>query len=251
MTNTLKMLALTVCLFAFLVVAPQAGQADNVYPSIPVLLYHRVGYTNDPLTITPERFAKELAALKENGYETISIETFAEYMKGSTVSLPAKPVLITFDDGYQDNYSNAFPLLKKYNSVATFFVITYFVDKYEDRLTSGEIQEMHAAGMSFGSHTVTHNPLAKLNNEWAANELLYSRQFLEALLHSPICAIAYPRGSYTADTLRLAGESGYSLGFTVKPGSCAKTNPPFSIPRIPVFSYSGDTVAAIKRLAEN
>jgi peptidoglycan/xylan/chitin deacetylase (PgdA/CDA1 family) len=224
--------------------APHTSSAVNKY-SIPVLLYHRIGYTSDTLTITPERLSLDLTELQENGYETISLSTFEDYVGGKDVQLPSKPILITFDDSYQDNYDTAFQILKQKNDVATFFVITGFIDKYKDRLTSQEITEMYAAGMSFGSHTVSHTPLAKESQDVMWNELFFSKQFLEETLKVPINTIAYPEGSYNSETIRLATGLGYNIGFTVKSGVCKRTNPPFTIPRVPIFHYTEDVLDAI------
>jgi len=208
--------------------------------NIPILLYHRVGYTSGPLTITPERLNRDLAELRKNGYETISLNTFADYMAGKDIPLPAKPILLTFDDAYRDNYDNAFPILQQYNDVATFFIITGLIDNNPDRLTSSQILEMRAKGMSFGSHTVTHTPLGQESEERMKNELLLSKQFLEDLLGAPVTAIAYPEGSYNSTTIRLATDLGYTVGFTVKTGVCNRQDPPFIVPRIAVFRFSGD-----------
>ena len=98
-----------------------AGSSSS---SVPVLVYHRVGYASDPLTVTPERLTRDLEELNQKGYETISIKAFEDYMSGKEQQLPAKPILITFDDSYQDNYVYAFPILRQYHDVATYFVIT-------------------------------------------------------------------------------------------------------------------------------
>lgn len=191
---------------------------------------------------------RKIWQLRQNGYETITLRVFEDYLEGKDVQLPAKPILITFDDSYQDNYDNAFPILKQNDDTATFFVITGLVDGNKDRLTSQEIKEMYAAGMSFGSHTVSHTPLGKESQERAWNELLFSKQFLENLLGTPITTIAYPEGSYTVETIRIATELGYNTGFSVKTGICRRHNLPFIIPRIPIFHYTGDIIDAINKV---
>jgi len=221
--------------------------AGNSLAPVPVLVYHRVGDTSDSLTVTPDRLSHDLAELKQRGYETISITTFEDFMSGKEGQLPAKPILITFDDSYQDNYVKAFPILRQYQDVATFFVITGAVDRSPDRLTSSEILEMSAAGMSFGSHTVSHTPLAQESEERTRNELLLSKQFLEDLLGTAETTIAYPEGSYTADTIKMATEVGYKIGFSVKSGVCNRQDPPFVIPRIAIFHFTGDVLEAINR----
>ena len=164
---------------------------------------------------------------------------------GKEVYLPPKPLLITFDDSYQDNYDNAYPILKQNGCVATFFVITGFIDKYSDRLTSQEIKEMYASGMRFGSHTESHVILASQSEDSMWKELFFSKQFLEKTLAIPIDTLAYPGGSYNSETIRIAIGLGFGKGFTVKPGVYKQQDQPFNIPRIPIFSYTEDVIDAI------
>lgn len=221
-----------------------AGAKNN---SIPVLLYHRVGYTSDLLTVSPDRFAQDLAELREYGYETISLETFKDYLEEKNVDLPPQPILITFDDSYQDNYDYAYPILKQNGFIAAFFVITGYVDQYPDRLTSGEIKVMYNDGMSFGSHTVSHKPLARLSQDGMWSEMFFSKQYLEKTLGVPATAIAYPEGAYNAEITRIAAGLGYEIGFTVKPGFCRRQGALLMAPRIPIFRYTGDVLNEISR----
>jgi peptidoglycan/xylan/chitin deacetylase (PgdA/CDA1 family) len=242
--NFLFIFVAVVSICVFLSTPLSAGNSPD---TIPVLAYHRVGYTSDPLTVTPEQFKRDLSGLQQQGYETISINSFEDYMSGKEIQLPSKPILITFDDSYQDNYVAAFPILRQYHAIATFFVITGVIDKSPDRLSSSEILEMSAAGMSFGSHTVTHTPLGQEPDEWMRNELLQSKQFLEALLKTPINTIAYPEGNYTTNTIKIANEVGYTEGFSVKPGICNSMDPHFVIPRVAIFHFTGDVIRALNR----
>lgn len=214
-----------------------------VYPAIslaqtvPVLLYHRLGYTSTPLYLSPERFENQLKALKEAGYTSLSLRQYTDYMTGATDDLPEKPLLITFDDGNADNYDIAFPLLKQYGFTATFFVPTALLDQ-EARITSSQLLEMHLAGMSFGSHTATHKRLTQLDKTDLAKELGQSKQTLEELLHKPVESIAYPGGSYDDTVLSIVKSSGYKIGFITLSGRNSRSTPSLLMRRIPVFSYS-------------
>lgn len=205
---------------------------------VPVLVYHRVGYTTDNLTVTPERFSKDLDTLQYYGYCAISLEQMQSFLDDRNIDMPEKPVLITFDDGYLDNYENAYPILKKHGMVATFFIIT---DKLwtADRLNPEKIAEMAEAGMSFGSHSVTHRRLAELPWEEIKEELVMSKAVLESVLGRQVTAIAYPQGSYNDNVITLAENLGYTTGFTVREGFCIKSSPDFELRRIPVFKYDG------------
>ena len=170
---------------------------------IPVLLYHRVGDTEGHLTIRPEKFEADLARLRELDYQTISMDTFRKFLVDSNAEMPAKPIMISFDDGYLDNFMNAYPLLRKYGMTAAFYIITCLVGE-EDRLAAGHIREMSAKGMSIGSHTVSHRALGDMGKEEAENELLLSRNYLEGLLQKQVDFVAYPKGSFNGDTGPLA-----------------------------------------------
>ncbi|MBP2653489.1 MAG: polysaccharide deacetylase [Firmicutes bacterium] len=239
-----------IILVALYISVPSIAFATDSGKVIPVLLYHRVSHKADALTITSERFRNDLTKLKKNGYETISLRAFVAYLIGKETALPAKPLLITFDDSYQDNYDNAFPILKENNSVAAFFVITGMIDRNKDRLTSNEIKEMSAAGMSFGSHTVSHLPLSQKPDERMQNELLFSKQFLEEMLGGAISSIAYPEGCFTENAIQMAIEQGYNIGFTVEPGVYSSKITLFKISRIPVFYYTGDIIEIINKISK-
>lgn len=220
----------------FLFPMPTSSGAGN--RQIPVLVYHRVGYTTDNFTVTPERFAIDLETLQRYGYCTISLEQLQSFLEDRNVEMPDKPVLITFDDGYMDNFENAYPLLKQRGMIATFFIIT---DKLwtQDRLTPQRIAEMAEGGMSFGSHTVTHRRLGELSWEEIREELTMSKAVLESVLGKTVNAIAYPQGSYNDNVVTLAQNLGYKTGFTVREGICLKDSPEFELRRIPIFKYDG------------
>lgn len=220
-----------------------------VQTKIPVLLYHRVGDSEGPLTITPDKFASDLAGLRNRGFETISLETFRRHQGDPETPLPEKPIMISFDDGYLDNYLNAVPLLRQYGLTASFFIITSLVGT-EDRLATGHIREMSANGMSIGSHTVSHRELGAMGIEEAANELSLSRYFLEGMLQKPVEFIAYPKGSFNESTGTVARQTGYAGGFSILPGTCSRESNPYILKRIPVFRFDGEIEQTMARRAQ-
>ena len=147
--------------------------------------------------------------------------------------------MISFDDGYLDNFMNAYLLLRKYGMTGAFFIITSLVGE-EDRLAAGHIREMAAHGMSIGSHTVSHRALGDMVYAEAESELALSKSYLEGLLQRTVDFVAYPGGSYNNETAAAASEAGYDGGFTVVPGSCSQDSNPYRLKRIPEFSFSGD-----------
>jgi len=218
----------------FLFQLPVISGASN--RRIPVLVYHRVGYTTDNFTVTPERFTADLQKLQQYGYCAISLELFQSFIDDRNVELPDKPILITFDDGYLDNFQNAYSILKQHGMVATFFIIT---DKLwtGDRLNPECIGEMAQGGMSFGSHTVSHRRLGELTWTEIQEELVISKGVLESVLGRTVNAIAYPQGSYNDNVITIAQNIGYTTGFTVREGVCYNNSPDFELRRIPIFKY--------------
>lgn len=220
----------------FLFQLPTGSGAAN--RQIPVLAYHRVGYTTDYLTVTPERLAADFRRLQQEGYCAISLEQFQNFQDDRNIDMPDKPLLITFDDGYLDNYENAYPILKRYGMIATFFIITDLLWT-PGRLNPERVVEMAQGGMSFGSHTVTHRALGELAWDDIKTELVNSKAVLESVLGRTVNALAYPRGSYNANVIMIADNVGYKTGFTVREGICVKNSPNFELRRVPVFKYDG------------
>lgn len=226
-----------ISLSKYLLQMPTSSGAPN--RQIPVLAYHRVGYTRDSLTVSPERLKADFRMLQQEGYCTISLEQFQNFQDDRNIDMPDKPILITFDDGYLDNYQNAYPILKKYGMIATFFIIADMLWT-DDRLNPERILEMAQGGMSFGSHTVTHRALGQLTWDEIKDELINSKAVLESVLGRTVTAVAYPRGSYNKNVMMIADNVGYKTGFTVREGICTKSSPNFELRRIPVFKYDGD-----------
>ncbi|MBQ3971791.1 MAG: polysaccharide deacetylase family protein, partial [Selenomonadaceae bacterium] len=150
-----------VILVPFLVASPRSMTARMVADSengtkVMVLNYHKVDDLDISLSVRPKDFDDQMRYLKENGYHTITPDEFYESLAGN-FELPENPVLITFDDGYEDNYRNAYPILRKYDFKATIFVISSFLGTKEHYFTWDQAREMAENGISIQSHTVDHN----------------------------------------------------------------------------------------------
>lgn len=191
------------------------GQASqkSVLRSIPVLMYHSVAYEkNNPVRIPQEKFKEQMKYLKDNGYSTLSLDDLYSYFEEG-ISVPEKSVVLTFDDGYEDNYKNAYPILKEYSFKASIFIITDSIDK-KSYLTSSELKELDENGISIESHTVTHRKLQELSYDEQLKELENSKEILEKLLNKKVIYAAYPYGSYNKDTIKAAKDAGYTMAFT-------------------------------------
>jgi len=242
--KTCVCILVSISCFALLFRLPTSSGAGK--RRIPVLVYHRVGYTVDNLTVTPERFATDLQTLQTWGYSTISLEQFQKFLENPDLELPDKPILITFDDGYRDNFDNAYPILKQYGMIATFFIITDYM-WMGDRLNSERIVEMSQGGMSFGSHTVSHKRLGDLTASEIQDELVNSKAALESVLGKTVNSIAYPQGSYNDNVLTAVQRFGYVAGFTVREGFCSNDSPNLELRRIPIFKYDTGIEGVIAR----
>lgn len=225
---------------------PLQSANANPAPRIPVLLYHQIGDAGGHLSVTPRGFDTDLSLLEEEGFQSISLAQFQAALRGGPVTLPQRPILLTFDDGYLDNYLNAFPILRKHNMSAIFYVITGLINEY-DRLAVGHIREMAAAGMSFGSHTVSHRSLGDLEPHEIEIELLQSKKVMEEVLRQKIDTIAYPKGSFNPLTIQSAEKINYWGGFSIHPGVCTPDINPYALRRIPVFSFDSNVIRAMAK----
>jgi peptidoglycan/xylan/chitin deacetylase (PgdA/CDA1 family) len=165
-----------------------------------------------------------MAYLSERGYQSIPLDDVPRAV--SEESTWEKPVAISFDDGYRDNYTHALPILKKYGLVATIMLVSDFIGGRSewDRgkvgpaplLSLDEILEMEASGMHFGAHGATHVPLSDVSIEEARRELAGSKAQLEELLGHEIQSFAYPYGRSTPNVCRVAEEVGFAAAFGVE-----------------------------------
>ncbi|MDP4177080.1 MAG: Ig-like domain-containing protein, partial [Bacillota bacterium] len=135
---------------------------------VPVLMYHYIEDYNDKdeykeLKVSKEKFKKQLQYLKDNGYSTLTLNEIYDFIVNHKC-IPEKSVALTFDDGYNDNYTNAFPLIKEYGYKATVFVVTNWIDKEGlPYISSEHLKEMDTAGMDIESHTLNHDHLPTLS----------------------------------------------------------------------------------------
>ncbi|MBP2000114.1 peptidoglycan/xylan/chitin deacetylase (PgdA/CDA1 family) [Paenibacillus shirakamiensis] len=200
--------------------------------SVPILLYHRIGKdTSDLLQMTPDHFEEEMNYLKSAGYHSIQFKDL-QACWDRRQSLPSKPVLITFDDGYEDNYTAAYPILLKTGMRATIFVVTGSIGT-PDRLSWEQLQTMEDSGViDTQSHTVTHFNLTKLNELGQQRELGPSKdQILQHLGHVA-SVLAYPYGFYDQRSKLAVRKAGYAFAVIAEPGSASKSQGRFALHRI-------------------
>ena len=208
---------------------------------IPILMYHAI-HVMDPseaanagLIVDPTTFESHLQALKEAGYYTLTPDEAYKALTENVLPENKKVVWLTFDDSLKDFYTNAFPLLQKYQMKATNNVITGFVQAgREDMLTLDEIKEMKEKGMSFEDHTVNHPDLSTATADQQTLELRDSKAFLDDNLSQKTTTVAYPSGRYSDATLQIAESLGYKMGLTTNNGLTSLSNGLLSLNRVRV-----------------
>lgn len=210
------------------------GSDHYTMTGVPVLNYHQVNDRfNTCLTMTTQNFEKQMKYLQDNGYHAITQAQLRAYME-TGADLPDKPIMITFDDGYIDNYECAYPIMKKYGMTGTIFVITSFVDSPQ-YLSWRQIDTMRRDGIEFGSHTVHHNPLDSLDQATMRQELTESKRILEKHLEREVPYIAYPEGKYNGMVKKETKAAGYAGAFTVNTGRIYSWDDAFVLDRVPLF----------------
>ncbi len=225
--------------------APPAGKAPAALPAapqenkpvakhappagIPVLMYHSIGEAkNNDAVIAKERFAEQMAYLASHNYTPISLDDLYAYLSSSG-DLPAKPVVLTFDDGYRDTYEVALPILRKYGFKSVLFIPASFAG---DRLSWQELREMKVAGMEIASHSLTHRDLGDMTPAQQAEEIAKSKEILDSFLSQNTRYFCYPNSSYNQETLKLLKSHGFRLAFTIDPGWAKPGDEPLTLRRV-------------------
>ena len=224
--------------------------------SLRVLMYHKINDTrHNPVTVPTAVFEEQMGALASLDYTVVSLEdVIAHY--SSAVPLPPRAVLITFDDGYDDNLRSALPVLERHGYPATLFVPIAYVGEptplpHERHLLAEGISnpvldwdgvlELERRGVRIESHGISHRPLAEIDVGDAAREILVSKRRLEDVLGRRVRAFAYVKGSeahFKPVHSNLLLQAGYDLGFSAVSGSNSAATDPFRLKRYNVEPYS-------------
>ena len=245
--KTKNHLVLIVSIFIFLLSAACLYIDSLCSSGIPVLNYHQINDRDqNALTVSTEQFAAQMAYLDKHDYHTVTPQELVSYLKQGTEP-PENPVVITFDDGYKDNYKNAYPILKQHNMTAIVFLISDYVSTYPNYLTWNEIDEMKENNILFGSHTLNHVDLSQeYSYEAALYQLKASKAAIEWHLHKPVDFLAYPCGSYNDNVIAATQSAGYQAAFTVNYGLDIKNDNLMALNRIPIFGGNTHTLFRFK-----
>lgn len=192
---------------------------------LPILMYHYVEYVEDKgdtirqsLNISPYIFDGQVKTLVDAGYTFLTAKDVGELFDTTGARLPEKSVLITFDDGYRDFYTDVFPILKKYSVKATVYMIAGYVD-YKNNMTEKQLKEIAASGLvDIGAHTVHHVGLKHMLPQEVEKEVTGSKKILEELIGSPVVSFAYPNGEYDDAAITVVKQAGFTTAVGTKPG---------------------------------
>lgn len=224
---------------------------------VPILMYHSIsdreerGHPYFRTVTSPKVFAMHMRYLKDRGYMTVGVADALEYIDGKKESA-SQPVVITFDDGYQDFYTHAWPVLAAHGFTATMFLATAYIGGERLRLNGNdcmnwdEVRELNRAGVEFGSHTATHPKLIELGPREIELELRSSRETIEDKLGRIVRSFAYPyafpesASTFVACLRRILQKCAYQIGVSTVIGRATKVDDPLFLRRLPMNS-SDDT----------
>ncbi len=232
------------------VTAPAPGTAAIV----PILMYHHLAdlpanasELQQTWTVAPQNFDAQMNWLAQHGYHTITMAQLVAHLK-QRAPLPSKPIIISFDDGWEEQYVAAFPVLKKYGMIGTLFVYTNAID-HKSFLSWAQLQEMSAAGMDIQSHSLSHPHLRQLAPDAAQKEISDSKAVIEKKLGKPVVAFNYPDGEYNAAVIEMVQRAGYTSAVSIAAGYQQRADELFTLHRTRV-SYTDTLEIVIKRLPQ-
>ncbi len=210
---------------------------------VPILCYHHIrewrasdGEEDRAYIVPPGKLDAQLKYLKDNGYHAVTSEQVYQYYANG-VGLPDKPVMLSFDDNDDNQYTNAVPMLKKYGFNATFFIMTVTMDK-ENYMTSDQLKELDKEGFDVQPHTWDHHMVTqyKTDEDWQ-RQIVEPKKTLEDLLGHPTPYFAYPFGIYDAASAEKIKSYGYKAAFRLREVMDKNADPLFAIDRFIVNSY--------------
>lgn len=208
-----------IVMIEILLLIPNISKSYGASPThVPILMYHYIRDYNNPkdrvgntLSVSPANFDQQMNYLASHGYTPITLDTLYGIFNHQAAS-PAKPVVLTFDDGYNDFYASAYPILQKYNFHAVSFIPTGLIGQGA-YMSWGNIHEIQSSGLvTFEAHTITHAYLPRLTYQGMLTELQQSKQTLQSQTGYTVNFIAYPYGASNWTVQRAAQQAGFVGG---------------------------------------
>lgn len=211
-------------------------------------MYHSVSNHQKLYVVSPENFQQQMEYLNKAKFNVIALEQLVNLLVNKQ-EIPTKTVVVTFDDGYEDNYLNVFSVLKKYNFPATIFLSTGFVGGERESKLQGivlkilgwsQIEEMHHSGLiDFQPHTISHPKLAKMAKGEVEREIIESKKIIEEKLNKECRFFSYPYGSYNQETVQTLKNNGFQAAVTVEKGFIRPGDNLLELKRNFVYSHCG------------
>lgn len=220
---------------------------------MPIIMYHRVVDSPDEVGVhgtyvTKELFKKHMQVLKDNGYRTVTFKELAEdHLLTKRFDKGNKFVVLTFDDGYEDNYRVMFPILKEFGAKAVIFLLSeskynewdvnnpHNPEKRFDLMSEEQVKEMAAYGVEFGAHTKTHPYLSSLPIEEAREQIVQCKQKLEQTYGQQFITFAYPYGDLNDEVKSEVRKAGFTFAVSTDSGEINVDSDLFQIRRIGIF----------------
>lgn len=206
---------------------------------IPILMYHAIDYNYDKtkLSVSPKSFERQMKFLRDNEFNILFLKDAIDYISGQKKA-PPNTVVITMDDGFYNIYEYAFPVIKKYKTPVTVFVVTDWIGK-KGFLGWKELREMADTGLvDVGSHSETHTFMTSRRGKDLEAEILGSKQALEKGLGRKVATFCYPMGNYDALARKEVKDAGYSCAVATNPGALAPDDDVYVIKRIKISPTS-------------
>lgn len=238
--NFLKILsASTVISLTHLSLSAQDESEPTLMNSVlcPVLMYHYISTPPEnadavltDLAVTPENFAAQLDYLAEAGFTTISMSELWQGLNGE-IALPERPIVLTFDDGYQDAYAHATPLMLERGMKGTFYIAGHFMEQ-PGYLTWQQANEMRGAGMEIGCHSLTHGDMYTMTADEQRVEIEQSTAMIEAASGVRPTTFCYPLGRFNRTTRLLLNEYGYHTAVTTSDATVIYRTNPYRMGRV-------------------
>ena len=208
------------------------------------------------LAVPPPAFEMHMRYLKKNGFCVIGLADLARKIK-SRLPIPRKSVAIAFDDGYRSILTNALPILKKFEFTATLFVNVYFLERKLPKhvywhdwqtLNWDDLRKLHEAGISIGSHALTHRSLAGMNTEELIGEIDASRKTIEGKISSEVYAFSFPHGRYTSEAKSILKDRGFLCACSSVNGANDKNADIFALKRTEITAFDDSPLKFEKKI---
>ena len=230
---------------------PTSRLAGECACSIPILMYHRIATNGsaamEQFRVAPDLFANQMATLRRAGYYTVGLGDWVSAMAGYQ-SLRGRPVILTFDDGYQDFLTAAMPVLRAHSFSATVFLVAERIGRNADwdsrygqpapLLLWEEVRALQEAGIEFGCHSSAHRPMTGMRRPELAEDTVRARAILEEGLRTSVKSLAYPYGAENQFVRDVLEDLGFQAAVTCEPGLSRLGDDPLRLPRVEVTGSS-------------